>query len=200
MGASISTASGIATATGKRVIAFIGDSTFYHAGIPALINAVHHGHNIVVAIMDNGTTAMTGHQPHPGLEYGGLRQVQMEQLVKGCGVESIQVVDPFEVKATEKAFRRALTEESVSVIISRHLCRLLEDREIKRELGALPLYAVDEALCTRCDHCIDAFGCPAFRLLEDGRVVIDPSLCTGCGVCAEICPPDAIVEVRREEA
>ncbi len=198
MGASISTASGIATATGRRVVALIGDSTFYHAGIPALVNAVHHGHNIVVAIMDNSTTAMTGHQPHPGVAYGTLRQVSLEKLIEGCGVESVQVVDPFEIKATERAFRRALGEEGVSVVISRHICRLLENREVQEKLGFLPLYAVDQELCTLCGHCIDAFGCPAFRLQEDGRIIIEPAVCTGCAVCAEICPPSAIVEVGRE--
>lgn len=200
MGASISTASGIATATGKRVVALIGDSTFYHAGVPALVNAVHHGHNIVVAILDNRTTAMTGHQPHPGVAYGAFRQVPLEELVEGCGVESVQVVDPFDVKVTEKAFKRALEEDGVSVVISRHICRLLENREVQRELGSLPLYAVDQELCTLCGHCIDAFGCPAFRLQRDGRFIIEPAICTGCGVCVEICPPNAIVEVGREEA
>lgn len=200
MGASISTASGIATATGERTVALIGDSTFYHAGVPALLNAVHHGHDIVVVIMDNATTAMTGHQPHPGVAYGGLRQVSLEALVRGCGVGSVRVVDSYDVMATERAFRAAMGEEGVSVVVARHLCRLLENREVKEERGTLPLYAIDEEACSHCNHCIDAFGCPALRVLEDGRLVIEPALCTGCGVCAAICPARAVVEVGREEA
>ncbi len=199
MGASISTASGIAMSTGQRAIALIGDSTFFHAGIPALINAVHHGHDIVVAILDNNAAAMTGHQPHPGVEYDAKNQVPLEDIVRGCGVQSIRVVDPYEVKATVEAFKEALREGEVSVIISRHPCRLLENREILRERGSLPLYAVDEDECTKCGHCIDAFGCPALLALGDGGVAIDPDLCSGCGVCADICPPNAIVEVGREE-
>ncbi len=198
MGASISTASGIATATSGRTVALIGDSTFFHAGIPALINAVHHGHSLVVAILDNMTTAMTGHQPHPGVRYDAKNPVSVEEIVKGCGVQSVRVVDPYDVKTTVEAFRKALQEEAVSVIISRHPCRLLENREILREKGSLPLYTVVEDECTRCGHCIDAFGCPAFLPLDDGLVAIDPELCTGCGVCATICPPGAIVEVGRE--
>ncbi len=197
MGASISTASGIASATGKRVVALIGDSTFYHAGIPALINAVHHGHNIVVVIMDNSTTAMTGQQPHPGVSDDGLHKVVLEDLVKGCGVDSVRVVDPFDVGGTEKAFKMALEDDGIHVVISRHLCRLLENRDIERELGSLPLYTVDRELCTLCGYCIDAFGCPAFRFEPDGHLIIDPALCTGCAVCVEICPPKAIVEVGR---
>lgn len=199
MGASISTASGIATATGERTVALIGDSTFYHAGIPALLNAVHHRHDVVVVIMDNATTAMTGHQPHPGVAYRGLHQVSLEALVRGCGVDSVQVVDSYDVKAGERAFRHAMREEGVSVVIARHPCRLLENREVRRERGTLPLYVVDEAACTHCNYCVDAFGCPALRLLEDGRVIVEPALCTGCGVCASICPPQAIREVGREE-
>jgi indolepyruvate ferredoxin oxidoreductase alpha subunit len=200
MGASISAASGIYRATGKRTIALIGDSTFYHAGMPPLINAVHHGHDILVVILDNSTTAMTGHQPHPGVVYDGKSSVSLEEVVRGCGVRFVRVVDPYDVKATLAAFREALQKEGVSVVICRHPCRLLESREILRTIGQLPLYAVDVERCTRCLHCIDSFGCPALMTLEDGRIVIDPDLCTGCGVCAAICPPGAISEVGREAA
>ncbi len=198
MGASISTAGGIAKATGRRTVALIGDSTFFHAGIPALINAVHHGHDVVVAILDNRSTAMTGHQPHPGVSYGTHRAVSLEGVVRGCGVASIRVVDPHDVEETVDAFRDALGEEGVSVVISRHPCRLLENREILREEGTLPLYVINEEACTHCGYCVDAFGCPALLSAGEGRVTIDPNICSGCGVCASICPPGAIEEVRRE--
>lgn len=197
MGASISMASGMSAATGERVVALIGDSTFYHSGIPPLINAVHHNHNILVVVLDNATTAMTGHQPHPGVGNQGSTIVPLEKVIQGCGVLSVHVVDPYDLKASEKVLRAALAEEGVSVVVARHQCRLLEEREIRRKGGRLPLYAVDQESCTHCYYCVDALGCPGIRLLSDGQVIIQPEMCSGCGVCASLCPPGSILEVER---
>jgi len=135
MGSSVGTAGGFARATrqGQRVVAFIGDSTFYHAGIPALINAVHNQHRFLLVILDNRTTAMTGHQPHPGLELSALGPapaVSLERLIEGCGVdpERVHVIDPMDLQRAVEIFKRALreSEEGVAVVISRHPCALLE--------------------------------------------------------------------------
>ncbi len=200
MGSSIGTASGLAATTDKKILAFIGDSTFYHAGIPALIHAVHQGLTMTVCIMDNGTTAMTGHQPHPGIAADGHPAVDMEGLVRACGVASVETYDAYDVKGLTKAFRHALDGEGVNVIIARHECRLLELRKLK-EKDALPgLYEVIPDKCTKCGFCIDAFACPALVRLDDESVMIDPALCNGCGVCAEVCPPKAIVPVKEASA
>ncbi len=196
MGSSIGTAAGLAATTDKKVLAFIGDSTFYHAGIPALIHAVHQNLTMTVCIMDNGTTAMTGHQPHPGIATEGHPAVDMEALVRACGVASVETYDAYAVRDLTKAFRRALDREGVNVIIARHQCRLLELHDQKARGEAPVLYEVIPEKCTKCGFCIDAFACPALVRLDDESVAIDPALCNGCGVCADICPPKAIVVSR----
>src|SRR5512136_2526027 len=121
MGSSVGTAGGLALVNDQPVIAFIGDSTFFHAGIPGLINAVHHGHRFLLMILDNRTTAMTGHQPHPGSEKGpsccDITAVSIENVVKGCGVKWLKVVDPYDIKATTEAVKEAVAQEGVSVIV-----------------------------------------------------------------------------------
>jgi len=197
MGSSIGLGSGLATVTNQKVLAFIGDSTFYHAGIPALIHAVHQGANMTVCILDNGTTAMTGHQPHPGLAEDGKPAVDMEGLVRACGVKSLEVLDAYDVKGLTKAFRRALEREGVNVVVARHKCRLLELEDMKAQ-GVVPaVYEVDPLKCTKCGFCIDAFACPALLRTPENGFAIDASLCNGCGVCADVCPPKAIVKVER---
>jgi len=200
MGSSIGTAAGLAATTDKKILAFIGDSTFYHAGIPALIHAVHQNLTMTVCIMDNGTTAMTGHQPHPGVASKDHPAVDMEGLVRACGVSNVETYDAYDVKALTKAFRHALDRDGVSVIIARHECRLLELRDQKAKGEAPVLYEVIPEKCTKCGFCIDAFACPALVRLEDESVAIDPALCNGCGVCAEVCPPKAIVRSREASA
>ncbi len=200
MGSSIGTAAGLAATTDKKILAFIGDSTFYHAGIPALIHAVHQNLTMTVCIMDNGTTAMTGHQPHPGIPTKGHPAVDMEALVRACGVASVETYDAYNVKDLTKAFRRAFDREGVNVIIARHECRLLELRDQKARGEAPVLYEVIPDKCTKCGFCIDAFACPALVRLEDESVAIHPALCNGCGVCADVCPPKAIVLTKEVRA
>jgi indolepyruvate ferredoxin oxidoreductase alpha subunit len=130
MGSSVGTAGGFARATDQRVIAFIGDSTLFHAGIPAIVNAVHNGHKFLVVVLDNQTTAMTGHQPHPGLASSALgpaEPVPLERLLSGCGVRKIHVIDPQDLQGAVAAFQEALkeSEAELTVVISRHPCVLL---------------------------------------------------------------------------
>ncbi|PKK81495.1 MAG: indolepyruvate ferredoxin oxidoreductase subunit alpha [Thermoplasmata archaeon HGW-Thermoplasmata-2] len=189
MGSSVGTACGFSVATSNHIVAFLGDSTFFHAGIPPLVNAVHNKERFVLAILDNRTTAMTGHQPNPGTDKDGMGYeapaIQLEGLVKGCGVEFVRTVDPRNLKETVQAFKEALEFPKVSVIISRSPCILLKGAASKQK------YEVVQETCKKCKICVSQFACPAFQMDKE-QIKIDQGLCTGCGVCAQVCPFDAI--------
>lgn len=196
MGSSVSTGCGFSKTTGKKVISYIGDSTFFHSGIPGLVNAVFNNHDITLVILDNGTTAMTGHQPHPGvdmeaLSYGGFHRISIESVVRGIGVEHVSVIRPYNVKKSIRAVTEAIAHKGVSVIIAKQTCTLFE-RSLKKPKGK-PFMVSDR--CKNHRDCINDLGCPAFYV-EEGRVRINAALCSGCGVCAQICPEHAIVPVK----
>lgn len=194
MGSSIGTAAGFSKATGRPVIAFIGDSTFFHAGIPGLVNAVHNNHKLTLIILDNGTTAMTGHQPHPGVDMSLLGQpntrISIEEVVRGIGVKQILVVSPKKVRETKEAVKKALAYQGVSVIISQEVCPLYA-RRITPSTSRRPFY-VNEKRCKHHRDCVNLFACPAFYLDGD-QVRINENLCIGCAVCAQVCPENAIL-------
>jgi len=195
MGSSVGTAGGFAMVNDDPVIAFIGDSTFFHAGIPGLINAVHHGHKFLLMILDNRTTAMTGHQPHPGSAVGpsccDITAVSIEDVVKGCGVKWVKVVDPYDINSTTQMVKDAVAHPGVSVIIARRECVLIARRDKEGALARKP--HVDQAVCTKCRTCVDKFQCPAISSVDKVQT-IDEALCAGCGVCIEVCPQKAIKE------
>jgi len=199
MGSSIGLANGFSKSTDQPVVAFIGDSTFFHAGVPALINAQHNKNHFILFVLDNETTAMTGHQPHPGIPMDGLGRkapkVSIEEIVKGIGIDFVKVVDPYDLKETQKVFDEALRHEGVSVIVARRECSLLRDARMRKE-GKWITYEINQEKCTQCRICIDQFACPAIFVDEDGKIKIDEILCDGCGVCADVCPFKAI-EVRK---
>ncbi len=195
MGAGIGTAQGISKTTGADTIAVIGDSTFFHAGVPRLLNAVYNKHKIVVAVLDNLTTAMTGHQPHPGTGVTGMRsateRIAVEKVAEGCGVKFVKVVDPFNVKEAENVLKEALKFTETSLIVFRAPCALLLVREKRRKGLKIVPFKVNEK-CTSCMACIKLLGCPALILTEEKTVTINENLCTGCGLCANVCPYKAI--------
>jgi len=198
MGSNAGTACGLSVATDQKVISFMGDSTFFHAGIPPIIDAVHHNHDCVITILDNRTTAMTGHQPHPGTDIDGMgrpaKKILVEDVVKGCGVEHIEIVDPNTIKETTEAFKRAIDYKGPSAVVSKSPCILIENRD-KRKAGIqIPFFTIDQEKCKRCKTCISRFGCPAFYFGEDGMVLIDEQQCNGCGNCVQVCPFGAIHE------
>ena len=194
MGSSVSSAAGFSRALDQPVIAFIGDSTFFHSGITGLINAVHNNHRFTLVILDNETTAMTGHQPHPGVDMALLGQpntrISIEEVVRGIGVKHISVVTPRKIKETSAAVKKALEFDGVSVIISKEICPLYAKRVAPPEKTRT--FMVSESKCRNHRDCVNLFACPAFYVQEN-RVQIDPSLCIGCAVCAQVCPEKAII-------
>jgi indolepyruvate ferredoxin oxidoreductase alpha subunit len=195
MGASIGMAGGAERAQGrefsKNTVAVLGDSTFIHSGITALVDAVYNRENITVLILDNRITGMTGHQQNPasGKDIHGdpAPAVNREKRCESCGVEHGRGVDPFDLKATEKALREETARDGVSVIIARRPCALLEKT-------VTPPYVIDG--CKNCGACVK-LSCPALERRAD-RVIINPALCNGCGMCAQVCPFGAIREGVRE--
>jgi indolepyruvate ferredoxin oxidoreductase, alpha subunit len=192
------------------IVVTIGDSTFFHAGIPGLINAVFQGARFVLVILDNDTTAMTGNQPTPqvGLRADGSRghQVLIDNIVKSCGVGFIEVCDPYDLSAFVKVLRQADTycrsdHGGVAVLISRHPC-LMDKRADRTADEGRTIRVTDD--CNGCHYCIDRFECPAIEFVvspslegetkDKGRAQVIEHLCTGCGVCLSVCPKDAIVE------
>ena len=200
MGASIGTACGISKATGRDTVAIVGDSTFFHAAIPGLINAVYNNHKATLIVLDNLTTAMTGHQPHPGTGKTGMgiptARVSIEEVAKGCGVKYVKVVTPFKVKEATDTVKEALKTEGPSVIIFRSPCTLLTIAEKRRKGLKIPPCKVTEK-CTNCMACFKLLGCPALETKEK-KVAINETLCTGCMLCAAVCPYQAIEEGREQ--
>jgi indolepyruvate ferredoxin oxidoreductase alpha subunit len=196
MGAGIGVASGISKVLKEKAIAVIGDSTFIHAGIPGLINCAYNKSNITVIICDNRTTAMTGGQPHAGTGITATgqptKELNLEEFVKGCGVEFVAVTDAYDVKGTMMVIERALAYDGVSVVISRRQCALEASREARRLGEKRLVYYVDPQKCTRCWLCLKQLSCPAI-IKEDEKVIIDSFACTGCGLCTQVCPVEAII-------
>ncbi len=196
MGSSVGAAGGFAEATDQHVVAFIGDSTFFHAGIPPLISAVFNNHKFLLVILDNRTTAMTGHQPNPGTgrDYGGISTppLDLEPLIKGCGVSWVRTVDPYNMKSLNQVMKDAVGHNGLSVVIARHPCPLATRKEGK----LVPkTYQVNNEKCVKCYTCVEKFSCPALSK-SGAEVLIEPSLCIGCSSCAQVCPKKAIEVVE----
>jgi indolepyruvate ferredoxin oxidoreductase alpha subunit len=193
MGASIGLGAGFATATGRKVVSFIGDSTFFHGGIPGLINALHNNHDQTVVIMDNGTTSMTGFQPDPGtaMENMGMMnniKVPIEALVRSLGVQHVTVVKPFKFKKTVEQLKEAVAFKGLSVIISQEICPMYEKTFKKPEKKT---YYIDHDKCKNHRVCLNTLACPAFYV-DGEKVEIDESSCIGCTLCVQVCPENAI--------
>ncbi|MGD1005527.1 MAG: indolepyruvate ferredoxin oxidoreductase subunit alpha [Methanoregulaceae archaeon] len=191
MGASITVASGIAHSGETRdVICTIGDSTFLHTGIQGLLNAVYNGANITVVILDNRITAMTGHQPNPntGITACGIvtNPVSLNALCRACGVTFVETVNPYDITSTMNALKEAQSRKGVKVIIARQQCVITAKRTgVKRAR-----YTVDSDTCNGCGTCV-RFGCPAIEMVNEKARITE--LCSGCTVCAQLCPTGAIV-------
>ena len=205
MGAAITMASGFYHAFAQDeveqpVVATIGDSTFFHSGTAGLLNAVYNGARFILVILDNQITAMTGMQPTPGL---GIRAdgsegkaISLERTVAGCGVDFIEVIDPYDIKKMTEGLKNAADyinepEGGIAVLIARHPCVIAYREEAIPEKRRVK---VTED-CVECNFCHDRFECPAlFNNEELGRTDINRQICVDCGLCLEICPKGAIVE------
>ncbi len=198
MGSSVSSSGGFSRATDQKVVSFIGDSTFFHSGITGLVNAVHNNHNFTLVILDNGTTAMTGHQPHPGVETDKIgdptTHIDLEGVVRGLGVQHVTVIKPFKVRASIEAIKAAVDYQGVSVIISKELCPLFARRVAPKSRKP---FAVNLDKCKGHLDCIKKVACPAM-FVEEGKAKINPLQCIGCALCAQICPENAILPVKAE--
>lgn len=190
MGAGVSIAGGLFRTNPKaKHVAFIGDSTFFHSGIPALVNAVYNEADITLAVLDNRTTAMTGHQPHPGIGLTALgsasKAIEIADVVRSCGVEFVRTVNTLEADSLGscvKTAKEAMNFKGPSVIVFKGRCAGITKSD--------RYYRIKSDDCTGCGFCIKELGCPAISLDSDKPVINDS--CIGCGLCAQICPSEAI--------
>jgi indolepyruvate ferredoxin oxidoreductase alpha subunit len=192
MGSSIPTAAGYKlSGLATPVIATIGDSTFFHAGIPPLINAIQHGIDMTVIVMDNGWTAMTGMQVNPGTDEAmakkNHKRVDLYFLLQGLGIDNLYVTDPYDVDAMTDVIRKAMNQKGVKVVLARRECAIRAGRSGIR----YGLVGIDPEKCTKCKNCIRITGCPALTAAS-GSVTIDQKQCNGCSVCVGACPIGAI--------
>jgi indolepyruvate ferredoxin oxidoreductase alpha subunit len=205
MGAAITMASGFYHAFSRDhreqpIVATIGDSTFFHSGPAGLLNAVYNDARFILVILDNQITAMTGMQPTPGI---GIRAdgsegkaISLERIVAGCGVDLIEVVDPYDIKKLTSILKKATEyvnepEGGIAVIIARHPCVIAYREEGIPEKKKVRV--TDD--CVECNFCLDRFECPAlFHDQELGRTNINQQICVECGLCLQVCPKGAIVE------
>jgi len=195
MGASITISSGLYKSGEKReIVCTIGDSTFLHTGIPGLINAVYNNSRIVVVILDNETTAMTGYQPHPGTGITAqgekTHKVSFEKIVRACGVSYVETIDPYNLTESIKVFKRVKEESGVRVVIAKRVCALLAK---KLDMKRVRFEVTEE--CIGCQKCLK-FGCPAIEW--NGEKAQINEQCSGCGVCAQICPVNSIRKKNNE--
>jgi len=188
MGSSISQASGIARLTGRRTVAYIGDSTFFHSGLPALVNAVQAEDEITVVILDNYITAMTGFQPSPATRDGAA----IEQAARGLGVRDVFSANPFDEEAALTALRQAQRGTGVNVVVFHAPC-VVNERRVTKGRSRTP-FAINQELCNACSLCVRVLGCPGI-LVVDGTYTVDRDLCDGCGLCARVCQQQAIQPV-----
>lgn len=202
MGASFGIANGLAHIVTSPVVAHLGDSTFFHSGIPPMINAVYNNAKITMVVLDNSATAMTGFQPHPGTGHTAMGDeapsLKIEDIARACGVKFVAVIDPFDLKTAIDTLEKAIRFDGPSVVVSRRRCAMIEQREKRAKGERVIPYQVDRERCNdRCNACITLLGCPAI-MKELNKSIIDGSLCNGCGICAQVCPHKAIIRSEQE--
>lgn len=188
MGAGLGIAQGVGhIEPDTSCFAFVGDSTFFAAAIPGVVNAVYNQAEMTLVVLDNSTTAMTGHQPHPGTGHTMMGEVvakvNIEAVLQGIGVTAVETVNPLDLAKSIEVVRKIAGLPGVKAIIFKYPCIAITKLEGKM--------AVDIDKCVGCRKCIREIGCPGL-IIRDGQVTIDESLCTGCGLCSQICPFEAI--------
>ena len=208
MGASAGVTHGIKKVSDQKAVVFMGDSTFFHAGMPGIANIVYNkgykGTAPLIIVMDNGITAMTGHQPHPGTGYNAvgdkIRSIRIEDVLRGFGIKEIKVVNSWDQKNLQEAVSQLSKSKEPVAIVSRGLCRLLMRRMLRRQGKSFTKFEIDQEKCKKCGICTQEFACPAiWREKKNGKWVyfINKDMCWGCGVCAQICPAKAIHPAKK---
>ena len=201
MGAGVNITQGIGhLEPDTNCFAFVGDSTFFAAAITGVVNAVYNQANMTLVVLDNSTTAMTGHQPHPGtgvrmMEFANgnrpvkpediANKINIEQVLRGIGLTIVETVNPLELEKAIDTVARVAAEPGVKAIIFKSPCIALGKKE--------KVAAVDKEKCINCKKCIRELGCPALVTDDEGHVTVDASQCTGCMLCSCVCPVNAIV-------
>ncbi len=202
MGSSITTACGIAQVTGQDVVASVGDSTFFASALPGLVNAVYNKHPVCLVVLDNRTTAMTGHQPHPGTGVTGMQEhvdpLDIEEVSRGLGVKYVKTINPFDsiaglVGEVREMVKWTRENSAPAVLVSKAPCALLTAADRRKTGDFPPKYYVDSEVCNACKRCLNRLSCPAmYEDPESGKAVIDETLCNLCGTCVSVCPQGAI--------
>lgn len=188
MGAGLNIAQGVEKIEPDTAcFAFVGDSTFFASAITGVVNAVYNQANMTLVVLDNSTTAMTGHQPHPGTGRTVMgeivQKINIEQVLRGIGVHDVETVNPLDHETAVSCVKKLADKPGVKAIIFKSPCIAVTKPDT-------PMH-VDISSCIHCKKCIRELGCPAI-ITEDGNVSIDSSMCTGCGLCNQICPVHAI--------
>ncbi|MBR9985918.1 MAG: indolepyruvate ferredoxin oxidoreductase subunit alpha [Desulfosarcina sp.] len=203
MGASTAMASGLRLFnTSRKVVAFMGDSTFFHAALPGIINAIFNRHPITLILMENGTTAMTGHQDHAasGKNFNEVTdKIPVRQVLEGLGVKHIAEVDTYQQAKLAELVTEATSIDEFSVVIARHPCMLKFTREQRKNAAYRPKHVtIDQGVCERIHTCIETFGCPTFTRDSQGNITINTDLCIGDGSCIQTCPTKAIIPAGKK--
>jgi indolepyruvate ferredoxin oxidoreductase alpha subunit len=171
----------------RKVVGMVGDSTFFHSGITGLLDIAYNRGGSTTIVLDNRTTAMTGHQCHPGsgttLMGEPAVSVSIEEIGKACGIANVATLDPYQIEKCVDTLKQAIDSPEPWLIVSRAACPL----HARQKLG--PTMSVDEERCVACDKCLN-LGCPAIEGGE-GKPKVNPLLCSGCGMCLQVCPVGA---------
>jgi indolepyruvate ferredoxin oxidoreductase alpha subunit len=198
MGASQGLSSGMQHVLNDRVISFLGDSTFFHAALPGIVNAIHNKHDYTVIILDNSVTAMTGQQPNPGSDFGAapVSELDIEAVLRGLGAQNVTIIDAFDPKPNVETLKKAIMQPGFSAVISVGPCALYNDRKKRRNRISIVPNKVDTEECKTIYACIRDFYCPAIQVETSSRqAAIQQDLCNGCGNCGRLCPRTAISSV-----
>ena len=188
MGAGVNIAQGVGKIEpDTHCFAFVGDSTFFASAITGVVNAVYNQANMTLIVLDNSTTAMTGHQPHPGtgrtMMGEVVQKISIEKVLQGIGVTAVETVDPLNLEASVACVKKMSEMDGVKAIIFKSPCIAVTKPDSAKQ--------VNQDKCVHCKKCITSLGCPAITV-QNGAVCIDKGSCTGCGLCAQVCPVGAI--------
>lgn len=196
MGASLGVGAGLSLFNKTRkVVSFLGDSTFFHAALPGIINAVFNKHNFTLILLENGTTAMTGHQSHPaeGKNFDEMTEkIPVRRVIEAFGITQIFEVDTYQQGKLKEAVIQAVNLDGFKVVIAKHVCMLKFMRENRKSSSEINQIEIDKSICQKAEDCISEFACPSFMREESGDIKVNKDLCIGDGSCIQTCPFKAL--------